>query len=433
MRLSTRLATLRAAKHAARRTAWRANRPSIPVALERGDGSSSLLLKGGLATLVFLLCSFLGTASSRAQAGVMVETEAPARMSAHPLTLRLEPGMALALTSPQSGRTDAGFGQTIKLGLGLTPSLQIGPSATFTTLPAVEEMDDAGTSWSFGGGLRLMRPHDAAPNRRGFSAASPWLDADALYVRTGDLDRPGFAAGVGLAVPIDARRRLWLGPYVRYFHIVQGDRDGFDNRDAKLLTFGLSLEVGAGLQRQTIRTVAAVAAVEPPVAPAQLSPDRDGDGVSDADDRCPDVMGTVTQAGCPPYEQVVVSPDKIEVKQKIAFEWSSSRLTPESHVALDEVARAMRDNPAFRFEVEGHASSEGEESVNQPLSEQRASAVVQYLVAHGIANDRLASRGFSSSVPISTNATAAGRQSNRRVEFVVHFLIVNSAPQGSTP
>lgn len=145
------------------------------------------------------------------------------------------------------------------------------------------------------------------------------------------------------------------------------------------------------------------------------------------------MAGVVDEAGCPPYEKVAVLPDKIEVKQKIAFEWSSAQLTAESHGALDEVVRAMRANPAFRFEVEGHASSEGEESANQTLSEQRATAVVDYLVAHGIANDRLSSRGFSSSVPVSTNATAAGRESNRRVEFTVHFLIINPAPQGSTP
>jgi outer membrane protein OmpA-like peptidoglycan-associated protein len=55
----------------------------------------------------------------------------------------------------------------------------------------------------------------------------------------------------------------------------------------------------------------------------------------------------------------------------------------------------------------------------------RASAVLGYLADHGVAKDRLASKGFSSSVPIDTNATSAGRENNRRVEFVVNFIILN--------
>jgi OOP family OmpA-OmpF porin len=92
---------------------------------------------------------------------------------------------------------------------------------------------------------------------------------------------------------------------------------------------------------------------------------------------------------------------------------------------LDEVVQALKDNTSFRVEVEGHTSSEGTDDHNQTLSEQRAQAVLDYLAAHGIAKDRLGSKGFSSSVPVDTNATSAGRENNRRVEFVVYFNIVN--------
>jgi outer membrane protein OmpA-like peptidoglycan-associated protein len=51
--------------------------------------------------------------------------------------------------------------------------------------------------------------------------------------------------------------------------------------------------------------------------------------------------------------------------------------------------------------------------------------VLDYLAAHGIAKDRLVSKGFGSSVPLDTNETIAGRENNRRVEFVVHFIILN--------
>ena len=56
--------------------------------------------------------------------------------------------------------------------------------------------------------------------------------------------------------------------------------------------------------------------------------------------------------------------------------------------------------------------------------------VLEYLVARGVAKERLASKGFSSSVPANTNGTVAGRVKNRRVEFVVHLIIVTD---GSTP
>lgn len=368
----------------------------------------------------------LGSAPARAQTqledddsqSVLGESDPPAQMPRHPLALRLEPGLALALSAPQSDRTDPGFGQTIKLFIGLNRFLEVGPSATFTTLPTTQDMGDAGTSWSVGGGARVMRPRDSAPGRRGFLAMSPWFDADLLYVRTGVLDRPGFAAAIGAAVPLDHRRRLWLGPYVRYFQIMQGEREGYDNRDAKLLTLGLSLEIGPGLH--TPARVSAVVAPPHPIAEEAPAP--------------PEAPPAAVEPVAPP------PPEKIEVKQKIGFEWNSSRLRDDSGPALDEVVLALQQNPAFRVEVEGHASSDGGDEHNQKLSESRAIAVLDYLAAHGIARDRLASRGFSSSAPLQSNDTAAGRQSNRRVEFTVSFILVNQTPgqgatqpQGSTP
>jgi outer membrane protein OmpA-like peptidoglycan-associated protein len=127
---------------------------------------------------------------------------------------------------------------------------------------------------------------------------------------------------------------------------------------------------------------------------------------------------------------VVVKPDKLQLKDKIAFAWDSAVLDEIARPALDEVAQTLRTNLNFRVQVDGHASSEGGEAHNQILSEDRASAVVDYLVARGVAKDRLVSKGFSSSVPADTNTTAAGRVTNRRVEFVVDFIILQ---EGNTP
>jgi outer membrane protein OmpA-like peptidoglycan-associated protein len=127
---------------------------------------------------------------------------------------------------------------------------------------------------------------------------------------------------------------------------------------------------------------------------------------------------------------VAAKPDKLELKEKISFAWDSAVLDDASHAGLDQVVQALDDNPAFRVEVQGNASSEGGYAYNQTLSEQRATSVLDYLVARGIARTRLASKGFSSSNPLGTNTTAAGRESNRRVEFVVSFIII---AKGGTP
>lgn len=357
------------------------------------------------------------------------DDEAPRLAPGVRMSLHVEPGVAMALTKPQSDLFDTGGGQSIRLLFGLGRYLALGPNATFTSLPAEAAAAEAGTSWSAGVGLRVMRPHDEPGGR--LRAMSPWLDADGLYVHTGSLGRAGFAVGAGLAVPIDHDRKIWIGPFLRYSQILDSEKVAFDTRDSKILSLGVSLEIGTGLARPRVRAPEPVAcpvcAVAEVVAPY---PDRDGDGLSDSVDVCPDVAGLVADGGCPPYQRVVVKPGKLELKEKIAFEWDSAHLETDSQVTLDEVVRVLQDNRSFKVAVEGHASSEGGEPHNQTLSEQRAAAVVDYLVSHGVAPDRLKSEGFGSTVPIVSNDTKAGRETNRRVEFVVAFIIVND---GSKP
>jgi outer membrane protein OmpA-like peptidoglycan-associated protein len=346
--------------------------------------------------------------------------EAPGRR----LSLKLEPGLAMALSNPQSDMTETGMGTTVKLLFGLGRYFQIGPSIAYTTLPAAGDLTGSGRAWTFGGGARLMRPQDGLGH-----GISPWIDADLVYVRTGELSRPGFATAIGVSMPLDERRRFWLGPYARYSQIIQGQRDGFDNRDAKILMFGIGLEITAGLQPKRER-LAVVEPAPPPVAIAPPPSDRDGDTVIDASDNCPDVAGLVESFGCPPYEKVIVKREKLEVKEKIAFAWDSAKIEPASYPALDEVVRALQDNRGFKVQVDGHSSSDGNDAHNQTLSEQRARAVLDYLASHGVAKERLVSKGFSSSQPNESNTTAAGRESNRRVEFIVEFIIIQD---GNTP
>jgi outer membrane protein OmpA-like peptidoglycan-associated protein len=348
----------------------------------------------------------------------------PMAAGAGELGVKVEPGVAFPLSQPQSQRFDLGGGAAAKLLYGLAPYLDATAGVSFIGLPRSSSSLSSGTAtaWGYGGGLRLKRPHDA----QSLYGMSPWVDADALYVRTGPLNRFGFAAATGVALPLGKARNFWLGPYVRYQQIVGRGDGAVDGRDARVLLAGLSFEFGSSPTPS--REVAHEAAVE--AAPAVAAPvppsDRDNDGTPDKDDLCPDVAGPISNQGCPVYEKVVVQPDKLELKEKIQFARNSPRIDQASHPALDEVVKALQDNKNFRVQIEGHASSEGADEHNQELSEQRAQAVLDYLVNDGVSKERLAAKGFSSSVPIDTNTTAAGRENNRRVEFVVNFLIVSA-------
>ena len=114
----------------------------------------------------------------------------------------------------------------------------------------------------------------------------------------------------------------------------------------------------------------------------------------------------------------------LELKEKIQFAWNQDVIEKVSYPALDEVAKALQDNKGFKISIEGHASSEGMDDHNQSLSDKRATAVLEYIANRGVARDRLVSEGFSSSRPVQSNATESGREANRRVEFVVHFIIL---------
>jgi outer membrane protein OmpA-like peptidoglycan-associated protein len=368
-----------------------------------------------------LACFVLCLSAEFAQAA---ETE---RLEYNPLparvgdfALKIEPGVALPLTRPQSQRFDTGGGETLKALWVMNAYVDIGPSATFLTLPAQAPGGEAGTAWTFGGSARIRRPRNAPDT---FLSISPWADADMLYVRTGGLDRLGFATALGLSAPIGKARVFWIGPFVRYLQIMQPDRRGYDNDDAKVLSLGVSLEVGLGVERE--RAVLAVTQIRTVDNRLFNCPDRDHDGVPDNVDRCPDVAGPMDNWGCPAYKKIVVTRDKLELKEKLYFAWNQAVLQEVSFPVLDEVVQALKDNSSLRVQVEGHASSEGEDDHNQTLSEQRADAVLNYLVAHGIDKERLASKGFGSSVPLDTNQTIAGRENNRRVEFVVYFTILN--------
>src|SRR5207302_17158 len=115
--------------------------------------------------------------------------------NAEDVSFKLEPGVVVPLTAPQSNVFSVGAGQSLKALFGVTSFLDVGPTGSFLLLPATKPKAESGVAWSAGAGLRLERPHDG----EAFAGISPWLDADALYVRNGPLNRTGF----GIANSVD--------------------------------------------------------------------------------------------------------------------------------------------------------------------------------------------------------------------------------------
>lgn len=146
--------------------------------------------------------------------------------------------------------------------------------------------------------------------------------------------------------------------------------------------------------------------------------DSDGDGVLDYQDKCPEIPGTVTNHGCPELSARVKRVFQ-QALHGINFETAKDIIKPNSFGILDNVVKVLEENPDYKIDINGHTDSQGGDDYNQDLSERRAKAVRQYLINHGISEDRMAAYGYGESRPIADNATARGRALNRRVEFVV--------------
>ena len=103
----------------------------------------------------------------------------------------------------------------------------------------------------------------------------------------------------------------------------------------------------------------------------------------------------------------------------IFFETDKSRLLPNSFDELNKLADYLSKNKSTIIEISGHTDNTGAEEKNKKLSEARAKAVADYLVLKGIEKARISSKGYGSTMPIAKNDTEAGREQNRRVEFII--------------
>ncbi len=175
--------------------------------------------------------------------------------------------------------------------------------------------------------------------------------------------------------------------------------------------------------------------------------DNDQDGIPDAIDKCPnepeDMDGFEDEDGCPDLDndhdgipdvldkcpnepgtkELNGCPLPPEVKKftgvidGISFKSGSAEILPGSYTLLDRAAKVLQDYPDVRLEISGHTDNRGRAGYNITLSQKRAESVKTYLVSRGIDPSRLTSIGFGKDRPIADNATATGRATNRRIEF----------------
>lgn len=141
--------------------------------------------------------------------------------------------------------------------------------------------------------------------------------------------------------------------------------------------------------------------------------------VSSASPERPVLLGPVRVAGGGRDLYDRLERDGRVATQGILFATNSDRIRPESTPTLDEIGEMLAEHPDLKLGIEGHTDAEGADDHNQELSERRAAAVKRHLVeAHGIDEERLETAGFGETRLAEDNATAEGRQQNRRVELV---------------
>ena len=110
----------------------------------------------------------------------------------------------------------------------------------------------------------------------------------------------------------------------------------------------------------------------------------------------------------------------------VLFDTGKYTLRPLAREKLAKVAGIVSGHPGLRLDVEGYTDSVGGDEYNQHLSEQRGSAVRDYLTQEGMAADSVTAKGFGKNQPVASNDTATGRQQNRRVELVISGEIIGT-------
>ncbi|MDP9001945.1 MAG: OmpA family protein [Myxococcota bacterium] len=153
-------------------------------------------------------------------------------------------------------------------------------------------------------------------------------------------------------------------------------------------------------------------------------PDNDKDGIPDVRDKCPNdpetYNGFEDEDGCPDKGSVIIQDNNIIILEKIKFRTDSAEILPESNKILDAVATTLAHHPEFMLlEIAGHADERASDEHNLKLTQDRVNSVLRALVARGIAQSRLRSKGYGEFCPEELGHSEVAWEKNRRVEFKI--------------
>lgn len=180
----------------------------------------------------------------------------------------------------------------------------------------------------------------------------------------------------------------------------------FEDQHNKLFyTLGFSIPLG-----KTVKEAPIVEEKPEPVVvekPVVVDNDTDKDGVLNDQDQCPNTpAGKVVEAnGCM----------KI-IRLHVNFDFDKANIKESEMAKINEVVDFMKENPAYKVELDGHTDSKGSEKYNQALGEKRANAVAGVLETKGISADKIMTKSYGELQPVASNKTEAGRAENRRVD-----------------
>ncbi|MCP5426214.1 MAG: OmpA family protein [Gammaproteobacteria bacterium] len=154
-------------------------------------------------------------------------------------------------------------------------------------------------------------------------------------------------------------------------------------------------------------------------APSRIAPPQDTDGQA-TPPRVAPAQVVVTPQAVARVNYTVLIRDRPKSVALIHFDSNSARIRSDAYPLLNEYATALKSDKLSSaiLVIAGHTDDVGSAQYNLRLSQQRAQSVKDYLVARGIADQRLIVRGFGEAYPVASNATESGREMNRRSEFI---------------
>jgi outer membrane protein OmpA-like peptidoglycan-associated protein len=412
----------------------------LPVALWQRADFSLLTDAGVQGPLVApVAATALGDLRLGAKAGLLSQTSFPVAVAAV-LDLRLPTGDPQAFTSDglavvpsavvsrtfgrlrldgQVGYAFRGQGQYAQL--VVRDGLVYGAAASFQ-LPAAWKIDrwraiaELTGGWTRGDSAGDARYRSPLSARAGVRAAV-WKDLAVEIGGGGGIGSDGYGREAW---------RVFLG--IRWEHVAT-DRDGDgvpDDRDACPDVPGPAAQAGCpdpDVDHDGVPNRDDACPNEPGPADLDGCPDRDADTIPDREDRCPDEPGPAQNDGCPiglDEPTVEIETERLSLRDAITFDTGKDTIRKTSYRVLDEIAAILQQHTEIaRIRVEGHTDDVGAAAYNKDLSQRRATSVVTYLVGKGVARERLVAVGYGFERPVASNATALGRAKNRRVEFTI--------------